>query len=288
MASTPSVPFTSGRAQARPYDSPLLHANRITCRVNGHDLISNVSVSLHRGEVVGLIGPNGAGKSTLIRALCGLIPVTEGTITLDNRPLREWTPRQIAQRIALLPQSATLDAAFTVREVVLMGRNPYLGRFQVEGERDREIAEDAMRVTDTLAFAKRLIQTLSGGERQRVFLARALTQTPSILLLDEPIANLDVRHELDLLTLTQRLARERSLAVLIALHDLSLAARYGDRLLLLYRGQTLAEGTAEQVLTPETLARAFQVDARLYADPFTHQLQLSINTFKGRSEIDNE
>lgn len=255
----------------------MLEASHLTCRAGGRDVLRDVSLTLRRGEVLGVIGPNGAGKSTLLKALCGLWPIGSGTITLNRRHINNYRPRQIAQQIALLPQAAVFEAAFTVREVVLMGRNPYLGRFEVETTADREIAGEALRTTDTLAFADRLITSLSGGERQRVFLARALAQTPAVLLLDEPIANLDVRHQLDLLALTSRLARERELAVMVALHDLSLAARFCDRLMLLDHGEILAEGLPADVLTPANLARAFQIAAQVYADPFTGDLKLSVD-----------
>jgi iron complex transport system ATP-binding protein len=255
----------------------LLQAEQIGVIVDGSTLIDQVSLRLYAGEVVGVIGPNGAGKSSLLRALCGLLPTNSGRITLDNCPLSSYRPRDIARRLALLPQSATFDAAFTVREVALMGRNPHLGRFEVETAYDRQIVADALVATDMVAFADRLITTLSGGERQRVFMARALAQNPLVLLLDEPISNLDVRHQLDLLTLTRRLASERSLGVLVAIHDLSLAARFCDRLLLLDNGRLVAEGTPDVVLTPENLARAFHIAAQVYRDPFTGALTLSIS-----------
>ena len=255
----------------------MLEATHLTCRAGGRDVLRDVSLALRPGEVLGVIGPNGAGKSTLLKALCGLWPVSGGEITLDRQPLARLQPRQIARQIAFLQQAAAFEAAFTVREVVLMGRNPYLSRFEVESAADRQIAEDALRATDTLAFTNRLITTLSGGERQRVFLARALAQTPSVLLLDEPITSLDVRHQIDFLTLTGQLARERQLAVMVALHDLSLAAHFCDRLILLSQGEIVAEGQPADVLTSANLARVFQIAAQVYADPFTGDLKLSIN-----------
>jgi iron complex transport system ATP-binding protein len=260
----------------------LLQATRVSFRIGSADLLRSVSLSLHSGEVLGLIGPNGAGKSTLLKVLSGLWRGATGEIALCGQSLEHCRPRQIARLVGHVAQSATLDAAFTVRDVVLMGRNPHLGRFQIEQPRDRQIADDAMRVTHTLALAERAINTLSGGERQRVFLARALAQEPSILLLDEPTNNLDIRHQIDILSTVQHLARRspnggtRGLGVLIAIHDLSLAARFCDRLILLHGGKIVAEGSPEAVLTPPYLARAFGVTAQAYRDPFTHDLRLSI------------
>ncbi len=255
---------------------PLLEGAGVGFRAGDRQLLKDVSLVLHPGEMVGLIGPNGAGKSTLLKVLSGLWKAATGQIMLCGQPLSSYRPRQIARLIGQVGQSNVLDAPFTVRDVVLMGRNPYLGRFEIERPQDRQIAEEAMRATHTLALADRAITTLSGGERQRTFLARALAQEPSILLLDEPTSNLDIRHQIDILATVQRLAHQRGLGVLIAIHDLSLAARFCDRLILMCEGALIAEGTPEAVLAPEHLASAFGVQAQPYRDPFTHDLKLSI------------
>lgn len=255
---------------------PLLQAEHLAVTVGAQPLLTDISFALHRGEVVGVIGPNGAGKSTLLRALCGLLPLSAGRVLLEDCPLSTYSPRDIARRLALLPQLPNFEVAFTVREVALMGRNPHLGRFEVETATDRQLVAEALAAVDVTALAERPITTLSGGERQRVFLARALAQSPLLLLLDEPINNLDIRHQLDLLDLIRRLAAERDLGVLVALHDLTLAARFCDRLLLLDGGRLLAEGSPEQVLTADHLAQSFQIAAQVYRDPFSGQLSLSV------------
>jgi iron complex transport system ATP-binding protein len=257
-------------------DDTLLHAANVSFRLGDRYVLRDVGLSLRSGEVVGVIGPNGAGKSTLLKVVSGLWKGAAGQITLCGQALSSYTPRQIARLIGQVGQSVSIDAPFSVRDIVLMGRNPYLGRFEIEKPRDRQIADDAMRVTHTLALADRAITTLSGGERQRAILARALAQEPSILLLDEPTSNLDIRHQIDILATVQRLARQRRLGVLIAIHDLSLAARFCDRLILLHDGTIMAEGKPEEVLTPQHLDSAFAVQAQLYHDPFTHDLKLSI------------
>lgn len=254
----------------------MLHTENITYTLNGRDLLRDVSINLNAGEIIGLIGPNGAGKSTLLRVTAGLLKPTRGKVTLCGEPMTKFKPRDLARWIALVPQSTAFDAAFTVREVVLMGRNPYLSRFQVEGKKDREIVESVLVATDTQHLADRLITTLSGGERQRVFLARALAQEPDILLLDEPTTHLDVRHQLELLALVQRLTRERNLGVLIALHELPLAARFCDHLILLQHGKIAATGSSDEVLSRENLANVFQIDATPYRDPYHNYLQLSV------------
>jgi iron complex transport system ATP-binding protein len=254
----------------------LLNVHNIGFKIGSRELLRDVSLSLASGEVVGLIGPNGAGKSTLIKVIAKVWKATNGHIELCGQPLAQYKSREIARLIGQVGQSNVLDAAFGVREVVLMGRNPYLGRFEIEKPRDREIAEEAMRATNITDLAERSITTLSGGERQRVFLARALAQEPNILLLDEPTSNLDIRHQIEILTTVQRLAHQRGLAVLIAIHDLSLAARFCDRLMLLHTGQVIAEGAPENVLVADHLASAFGVTAHPYRDPFTNDLKLSI------------
>ncbi|HVO69703.1 MAG TPA: ABC transporter ATP-binding protein [Aggregatilineaceae bacterium] len=260
----------------------LLQVKNVTYRIGEQTILRDVSLTLDGGEIVGVIGPNGAGKSTLLKIIArqgtptfGGTPAS-GSITVCGQALTHYRPHQLARLMGQVTQYHTLDAAFTVRDVVLMGRNPYLGRFEIEKPLDQAIAERAMQITSTAALADRLITTLSGGERQRVFLARALAQEPSILLLDEPTSNLDIRHQIEILALVQRLTRERRLGIVMAIHDLSLAARYCDRLVLLNGGAVLADGSPDDVLTPGNLERAFGVEAQPYRDPFTHDLKLSI------------
>lgn len=257
---------------------PLLSADHLSYRLGSREVLREVSLDLYGGEIVGLIGANGAGKSTLLKVLSGVWKGGHGAITLCGKPLTSYRPRQVARLIAQVAQAVTLEAAFSVRDVALMGRNPYLNRFEIESQHDRDIVENALRLTDTLPFAERPITTLSGGERQRVFLARALAQAPSILLLDEPTSNLDVRHQLDILSIVRTLSHEQGIGVLVAIHELSLAAQFCDRLILLDQGIVIAQGTPGDVLTTENLARAFQVAAQPYHDPYTGELKLSIKS----------
>ena len=255
---------------------PLLRAENVRYGREGREILCGVSLSVFPGEVVGLIGPNGAGKSTLLKVIGGLWSGSRGTIDLLDKPLGRCSPREIARFIAHVPQSTALDFPFTVRQIVLMGRNPHLGRFQLETEADRTLAEDAMRRTETLAFADRLIGTLSGGERQRVLIARALTQQPRLLLLDEPTANLDIQHQMTIFALVRQLVAADDLGVIAAVHDLELAARFCDRLVLLNAGTVAAEGSPSSVLTADALRAVYGVDAQPYPDPLTGHLRLSI------------
>jgi iron complex transport system ATP-binding protein len=259
-----------------PHIATLLDASAISLTTDGALILKDVSLTLAPGEVLGLIGPNGAGKTTLLRVLAGILKPSGGSLTLVGKPMSSYSTRDIARVVATVPQTTGADFAFTVREIVLMGRAPHLGRFDIEKQHDRDVAEHAMQTMDIASLADRLITTLSGGERQRVFVARALAQEPRILLLDEPTANLDVGHQLDVLSLVHRYAHEQNLAVIAAIHDLDLAARYCDRLVLLHQGKLLAEGQPEAVLGHEHLAQAFEVNANLYRDPFTNALRLSL------------
>jgi iron complex transport system ATP-binding protein len=255
---------------------PLLTAQGVSYRRDGHMILSEAHLSVLPGELVGLIGPNGAGKTTLLKVIGGLWSSAKGEITLLDRPLGRYSARDMARIIAQVPQITALDFPFSVRQVVLMGRNPHLSRFELETERDRRIAEQAMKRTQTLELADRLIGTLSGGERQRVLIARALTQEPRLLLLDEPTANLDIQHQIGILELVKGLIREDGLGAVAAVHDLELAARFCDRLLLMDRGAVLAEGTPEDVLSPGILRKAYAVDTRAYSDPVTGHLRIAV------------
>lgn len=257
-------------------DDPLLAAEGVSLRLDGRDILSGAALAVIPGELVGLIGPNGAGKTTLLKVIGGLVPGVKGQITLLDQPLARYSARQVAQVIAQVPQITALDFPFTVRQVVLMGRNPHLSRFELETEHDRQIAEQAMRRTQTLDLADRLIGTLSGGERQRVLIARALTQEPRLLLLDEPTANLDIQHQIGILSLIRDLIHEDRLGAVAAVHDLELAARFCDRLVLLHQGKVCAGGTPADVLTPDTLRFTYGVEARPYVDPITGYLRLAV------------
>ncbi len=255
--------------------SPAVDAQSLSFNVDATRLLDQVDLRAERGQFVGLIGPNGAGKSTLLRAISNVLSYQEGTVSLHGADLKSLPARKVAEILALVPQIAPYTQGFTAFELVLMGRYPHLGRFQVEGPTDDRIARDAMRLTETENFSSRTIETLSGGERQRVFLARAVAQQPQVLLLDEPTSNLDVLHQLKILTLVERLV-EDGLTAVAAIHDLNLAARFCDRLVLLAGGRVVTEGSAQEVLTPETIESAFGVKSAIYREPVTGALAVSL------------
>ncbi len=249
----------------------VLSARNLHFAYNGRPVLAGISFDLAVGEFLGLVGPNGAGKSTLLRLLLGILKPGGGEARLRDEPLGALPRAEVARRTAFLPQGAHADFAFTVREVVAMGRTPYLGRFRPEGPEDREAIRRAMEQTETAAMADRLVTELSGGERQRVFLARAFAQTTPLLLLDEPNANLDLLHAFQLVDLVQGHVR-RGAAVIAALHDLNLAARVCDRILVLKDGAVAALGPPAQVLTTALLASVFGVKARVGRDEEGHLL----------------
>jgi iron complex transport system ATP-binding protein len=233
-----------------------------------------VSLAVQPGEVLALIGPNGAGKSTLVRAVSGVIPADAGTVRLDGQDLLALAPMSRARRLAVVPQAVSLPPAFTAWETVLLGRTPYLNFLGQVSVRDEQVARRALERLDALDLAERRVGELSGGEQQRVLLARTLAQSTPVLLMDEPTAHLDLQHQLALMESARELARQDGLAVLIALHDLNLAARYTDRLALLVAGRLLALGTPAEVLTPQTILQAYRVQVEVRPHPLDPSVPL--------------
>ncbi len=246
-------------------------------------ILKNISLDVKAGETLALLGPNGSGKSTLIRALSGVVPVSVGggatpPLCFAGRDLAGLDPAARARLIAVVPQTVSLPPAFTVFETVLLGRTPYLNFLGQISAKDEEIARCALakvgadRDQPLLSFAERRVGELSGGEQQRVLLARALAQATPILLLDEPTTHLDLQHQIGLLELVRKLAREENLTVVIALHDLNLAARYADRVALIVAGEIKALGTPKEVLQPEMISAVYHWPVQVMQHPFLDTL----------------
>jgi len=233
------------------------------------EALKGVSLSVSAGEVVGLVGPNGSGKTTLIRAVTGGLKLSAGRIELGGEDVERLTQAERARRAAVVPQNAVLPDAFSALEVVLMGRTPHLRFLQYEGERDIEAARQAMVATSTWELAERSLGELSGGERQRVVLARALAQDTPLLLLDEPTAHLDIGHQGATLGLVRRLCRDNGKGALAVVHDLTLAAQYCDRLVLLKQGEVAAEGDCESTLLQDVLERVYGARVSVFVHPET-------------------
>ena len=235
----------------------LLAAQSVTFAYNGHKTLDAVDVALERGSLIALLGPNGSGKTTVLKILTGILPPRAGAVTWDDQRLAALDRREIARRIALVPQTLNVPFAFTVREIVWLGRTPHIHAWRGETAHDRAAVARALALTGTSAFAERAFGELSGGERQRVVIAMALAQQPQVLLLDEPTTHLDINHQIEILELVRTLNRECGLTVLATMHDLNLAALYFDRLILLRDGQIVARGTPSQVLSPTQVRQVF-------------------------------
>ncbi len=243
-------------------------------------ILEDVTFTAVSGEIQGVIGPNGSGKTTLLRCLNRTLSPKMGTVLLDGDDIRGLDRREVARRIGVVPQDPGTPFPFTVWEFVLMGRYPHQTHPFIERPRDLRAVEEALRLTDTLGLAKRLVTELSGGERQRVLLARALAQEPEVFLLDEPTAHLDIGHQLEVLELIRRLTVERDLITVLSSHDLNLASRFCDRLLLLSKGRVCALGKPEEVISPEQLRRVYGVKVEVQHHPrgFIHVILLTPET----------
>jgi iron complex transport system ATP-binding protein len=238
---------------------------------NGHvrTALRGVSLSVTPGEVLGLVGPNGSGKTTLIRTVTGTVTPVSGLVRLLGDDVASISQRERALRAAVVPQAPLLPDAFTAMEIVLMGRTPHLRLLQNEGAADFDAVERAMRATGTWEFAGRPAGELSGGERQRVVVARALAQEAPLLLLDEPTAHLDLSHQAGVLGLMRRICREDGRGALAVVHDLTLAARYCDRLVLLAAGKVIAQGSPSDVLRADILGKVYGAPVDVFPHPRT-------------------
>jgi iron complex transport system ATP-binding protein len=228
----------------------------VTVVLGGRPVVDAVDLSVAEGEWLTLIGPNGAGKTTLLRAIAGLVPFA-GSIVLSSRPVADMHRAELSRMVAVVPQEPSTPPWMTVSEYVLLGRIPHLGPLAKEGRRDRDAAANALTRLDLLGYRDRRLGTLSGGEKQRVVVARALAQEARIVLLDEPTAALDIGHQQHALDLLDLLRGESELTLVAAMHDLTLAAQYADRMVLLDQGRVAADGVPPEVLTEDTIARHY-------------------------------
>ncbi|WP_201508891.1 ABC transporter ATP-binding protein [Psychrobacter alimentarius] len=247
----------------------MLRVNQLTISRQGNTLLDNISCELNSNELIALVGHNGSGKSTLIKALAGEMSVNGGSISLDERHIADYSNKELAQQMAYLPQQLPDAAGFTVRELVMLGRYPHQKWLQKPSQIDKDKVEQAMRTTKVEAFAERTTTTLSGGERARVWLAMCLAQDTRYLLLDEPLAALDMHYQLEVIQLIRRLVDEQGLSVIIIVHDINLAAQYADRVIALKNGRICHNGTIKSTMQPDILRSIFNVDMQLLSHPIT-------------------
>ncbi|MBT2514167.1 ABC transporter ATP-binding protein [Arthrobacter sp. ISL-30] len=244
-----------------------LSAQDLSLGYGGPDIIHKLSVAIPTAQVTAIIGPNGCGKSTLLRGLGRLLNPRSGEVLLDGLPLARQSTRQIATRISILPQAPTAPSGLTVADLVSRGRHPRQRWYQQFSSEDQSVVEDALRATDILELADTSLEDLSGGQRQRAWISMTLAQETEILLLDEPTTYLDLAHQVDVLELVRRLNREHGRTVVMVLHDISLAARYSDRIVAMKDGRIVAQGTPADVVTPERLRDVFGLDAHVVSEP---------------------
>lgn len=239
-------------------------------------ILRDINLKISKGEVWGILGPNGSGKTTMMNLIDGIISPQKGTIKIGGAAVGKINRKELAKRIAVVPQETAWVFPLTVEEVVLMGRTPHLGRCAFESHEDLKVARLAMEETDVLAFSSRLLHSLSGGERQRVLIARALAQQPEVLLLDEPTSSLDIAHQISVFDLLLRLSEETGLTVVTATHDMNLASVYCDRIALLHKGSFYSQGAPEEALTEESIREVYGVNVVVDRHPLTGLPRISL------------
>lgn len=238
-------------------------------------VVKSVSLKIEPGEFIGVLGPNGSGKSTLLKLLGGILKPDSGNVLFRDKALHDYKRKILAQSIAWLPQEHTMAFPFRVDEIVLMGRHPYLSPMTFESQKDFDIANQAMRTTETTHLSERQFTDISGGEKQRVMLACAITQEPEVMLLDEPTTALDIKYQLEIINILHRLNRNEGMAMLLAMHDLHLASKYCRRLILIDKGNIVKDGTPEEVLQKEILESVYGVQLKVIRDPEDGSIMIS-------------
>jgi iron complex transport system ATP-binding protein len=255
--------------------NPAIRIHDLSFAYKDKPVLDGISLSIDKGEMIGLIGPNGSGKTTLLKIFSAVLTAS-GEVQLNGRNIRTHGRRELSRLFAMVPQESQILFPYTVAEIVLMGRASYHSPLALEGKRDLEVARASMELTDCLSFADRYLHELSGGEKQRVIIARALAQEPEILLLDEPSAFLDLRHQVQVFELMRRLNRERGLTIVAALHDLNLAALFFPRLVMLSEGKIYRDGSPKEVLTEETIEEIYGIKVRVEPDASSERPQIFV------------
>lgn len=234
-----------------------------------HTVFRDMNVQLQEGKITTIIGPNGCGKSTLLKTIGRILKQKQGKVFLQNQDLQTMQTKQIAKQLALLSQSPVAPSQLKVEELISYGRYPHRNHVNKLTSKDREVIEWAMNLTKTTAFRTREIANLSGGQRQKVWLAMALAQETSVLLLDEPTTYLDMAHQLEVLQIVEQLNKEHNCTIIMVLHDINHAARFSHELVAMKEGKIIATGTPREMMTAEVLKEVFQIDARVMIDPYT-------------------
>lgn len=247
-------------------------------------VLKDISFNIEEGSFTSIIGPNGSGKSTLLKTLNNIYVPNSGKVKVKGRDINSFKKKELAKKMALVPQNTQIDYNFTVEDIVLMGRYPYKTRFQRENEEDYKIARDSLKMTNTLDFRKRYINDLSGGERQRVIISKALAQKPEIILLDEPTSSLDINHQIEILELLKSLNEREKTTIILVIHDINLAARYSSELILLKDGKIISKGIPDEVINKENIEDAYNINTIIEKNKYTDSLYLTPIDIKRRKE----
>ena len=234
-------------------------------------VLKGIDLKFAKTGFTSIVGPNGSGKSTLLKQISGILKPSQGSLIINDVNIEAISKKDIAKMMAVVPQNTALEFDYKVMDVVLMGRYPYISRFKGETPRDREIAIENMKYTNTYQFKDRSFNQLSGGERQRVILAQALTQQPKILLLDEPISHLDLQHQIEIMTLIKKLSMDQELTVVAVLHDLNIAAAYSETIIMLKDGELACQGTPVETFTTQNIKSVFNIDVEVEVSAHTNK-----------------
>ncbi|MDF2533184.1 MAG: vitamin transporter ATPase [Clostridia bacterium] len=234
-------------------------------------VLKDINLDFIKAGFTSIVGPNGSGKSTLLKQISGILKPSQGSLIINGVNITAISPKELAKLMAVVPQNTALEFDYKVMDVVLMGRYPYINRFKGETTRDREIAAENMKYTNTYQFKDRSFNQLSGGERQRVILAQALTQQPKILLLDEPISHLDLQHQVEIMTLIKKLSMDQELTVVAVLHDLNIAAAYSETIVMMKNGEIACQGTPVETFTTQNIRSVFNIDVEVEVSAHTNK-----------------
>lgn len=254
----------------------IIKLEQIGFRYNAQWVLNDISFSIRKGEFLGIIGPNGSGKTTLLKVIDGILKPQEGEMWINGISGRSLRRNHLAKTIAVVAQDSQMIFPFSVHEIVLMGRAPHLSKWKFEGETDFRIVREALEMTDTLHLMNRSMSALSGGERQRVLIARALAQQPQIMLLDEPTAFLDIKHQIDFFDLIRNLNENRELTVVAITHDINLASLYCDRIVLLQKGHIRCLGNSEEVITEKNIKDVYETNVAVDKSPVTGRPRITL------------
>ena len=252
-----------------------LEIKNLSYKIENKNILENINFKIEEGEIIGIIGANGSGKTSLLKCLNGINEINTGEIYLNNKNIKDYSSKELARNISFMNQNTNIDFDFPCIDIVVLGRYPYLKRFQEYSDEDIKKAEFYMKKTNALEFKNRIITELSGGEKQRVLFAKTLTQESNLILLDEPTASLDMKYEEEIFSLISEL-KSQNKSVVVVIHNLRLALKYCTRLILLFKGNIIADDIPKNVITEENLKNIFGVNTKVYKNKYNNELDFCI------------